>query len=131
MTVVDTSVLLALVDAADIHHAKAMERVAEGPIVVTRTDLAEVATVVRRRAAARGDPGNRVARVALRALLSRHNVREAAPPRLERIMALYEAHENLSFNDASTLATSLALAEPFVSFDRDLLRLHARLSKAS
>lgn len=126
MPVVDTSALVALLDPAHPHHVAARRELATGPIFASWGALQEVTVVMRRRAKAAGQDGNRAGRAALRAVTGLAGFREAPPLGLASVVSLFEGLGPLGFADAWALAVALHLREPLVTFDKALRAAHTR-----
>jgi predicted nucleic acid-binding protein len=126
VTVVDTSVVVALLDADHPHHASAASRVATGPITATWGTLLETSMVIRRLAKDAGLDGNKAARKALRAIISLDGFREAGGADLRGVLALYDRSHALSFADAWTLSVAIETGEPLLTFDDTLRSAYER-----
>jgi predicted nucleic acid-binding protein len=130
MPVLDTSVLVPLFDADHPDHAQARERVG-APILlhVSGGVIAELTTVLRRRAKDAGLDGSRVAREALSKLEGLRGFRHAASYDADAVSRVYQAHSALSYVDALGIVLALDLGEPLLTFDDRQMAAYRREKK--
>lgn len=117
MTVVDASVLVALVDGSDLHHQRAHAELSAETIQVTQATLVEVARVVRRRSAANGMDGHVQARIAVRTIISHPGFQEAPNIPSAPVLALYERNRALSWADCVAIVCALSSDARLATFD--------------
>lgn len=120
MPVVDTNLLVALMDPDHEHHALARADLKDGTVVVTWGSLQEMSEVVRRRANAAGKDGNRAGRDAVRGVMLLEGFREASVFDLGSVTTLHANEPALSFADAWSLFAALHMHEPLLTYDTKL-----------
>lgn len=118
MPVPDTSVLAALFDADHPRHTEARRLVgAPGVLHVSGGVVAELTTLLRRRANDVGLDGNRVAREALEQLEKLGGFRLATDYDTEAASRLYRDNAALSYVDAWGIALAVGLGEELLTLD--------------
>lgn len=118
MPVVDSSVLVPAFDADHPRHAEARDALAR-PILlqVSGGVLAEVTTVLCRRANDVGSDGAKVAREALARLEGLAGFRHATSYDADEVSRVYGAHTALSYVDALGIVLAIDLREDLLTFD--------------
>lgn len=132
MPVPDTSVLVPLFDADHPRHQDARRQVG-APVMlhVTGGVLAELTTVLRRRAKDTGLDGARTAREALRHLESLRGFRHAVTYDATEVSRVYKAYETLSYVDAMGIVLALELGDPLLTFDDTQSKAYAKEKAAT
>ncbi|MES2153518.1 MAG: PIN domain-containing protein [bacterium] len=126
MAIVDSNVLVAILDDGHEHHGAAVRQLHDQPVTVTWGVLAEVAHVARRIAKANGMNGATASRRALANVRALAGFREARQPPLDEVLAMHAAQPRLSFVDAWNLVAALTSDEALMTFDRDLAAAYKR-----
>ena len=128
MHVVDTSWLVALVDADDAHHDAAVAQASSPqPLIIPGPVLAELLQVVHH--ATRRVSGTAAARAATRTILRHVTALPTATVRTEYrhddAAELFLRHHDLSYVDAIGVAVAREIRAPLASFDKRQLALMA------
>lgn len=126
MTIADTGVLLALLDAGNPRHDQAKKMLEQGAITVTPPSLTEITRVIRRHALDEGLDGNDVAREAFALLRSLPGYRIAPMPEEEDVAQTYRKDPLLSYADAWNLVVAVQYSKPLATFDQKLQRAYKR-----
>lgn len=126
MTIADTGVLLALLDAGNPRHDEAKKMLEQGAITVTPPTLTEMTRVIRRHALDEGLDGNDVAREAFALLRSLPGYRMAPMPEEEDVAETYRKDPSLSYADAWNLVAGVQQSQALATFDKKLQRAYKR-----
>lgn len=118
MPVVDSSVLVPAFDADHPRHVEARDELAHPVLLhVSGGVLAEVTTVLRRRAHDVGSDGAKVAREALTRLEGLAGFRHATSYDADEVSRIYSAHTALSYVDALGIVLAIGLRDDLLTFD--------------
>ncbi|HUR70159.1 MAG TPA: PIN domain-containing protein [Candidatus Thermoplasmatota archaeon] len=118
MPVVDSSVLVPAFDADHPRHAEARGKLGTTSLLhVSGGVLAEVTTVLRRRANDIGSDGSKVAREALVRLEELAGFRHATSYDPDEVSRVYQAHAALSYVDAMGIVIAIRLDDELLTFD--------------
>lgn len=127
MPVVDSSVLVPAFDADHPRHAEARGKLATTSLLhVSGGVLAEVTTVLRRRANDMGSDGSKVARESLARLEELAGFRHATTYDADEVSRVYLAHATLSYVDAMGIILAIGLNDELLTFDDAQARAHKR-----
>lgn len=131
MPVVDSSVLVPAFDIDHPRHAEARAELAKtGLLHVSGGALAEVTTVLRRRANDMGSDGSKFAREALARLEELAGFRHATSYDAEEVSRVYQKHSTLSYVDAIGVVLAVGLGDDLLTFDDAQARAHKRERRA-
>lgn len=128
MTILDTSILIPLLDGSHPHHSEARERVARSPVwQVPAGVISELCLVVRRSANRQALDGNSMARRMLTALEAMPAFRCLTAYDSRLASRIYLEHPSLSYVDAWGIAVALDRQEPLLTLDETQQRVFERL----
>lgn len=127
MPVVDSSVLVPAFDADHPRHGEARGKLATTSLLhVSGGVLAEVTTVLRRRANDLGLDGSNVARDALARLEELAGFRHVTSYDADEVSRVYQAHAALSYVDAMGIVIAIVLDDELLTFDDAQSRAHKK-----
>lgn len=128
MAIVDTSLLVPLVDRGHPHHARARRKATDHSIWhITGGVLAEFTQVIRRIANDQAQDGNAAARKALDALRETTGYRPLVTFDEPLIARIYSMDPALSYVDAWGIAVALERQEPLLTLDEHQATVLERL----